>query len=62
MKKLLSISFLAPLAAAALLAGCTVGVGGPYPGRYPDRYPDRDPNGAMGTTTASTSCAAPWRA
>ena len=48
MKRLLSLSFLAPLAAAALLAGCTVGVGGPYPGRYPDRYPDRDPNGAYG--------------
>jgi len=44
MKRLLSISVLAPLAAAALLAGCTVGVGGPYPGRYPDR----DPNGAYG--------------
>ena len=48
MKRLLSISFLAPLAAAALLAGCTVGVGGSYPGRYPDRYPDRDPNGVYG--------------
>ncbi|HTG36945.1 MAG TPA: DUF5666 domain-containing protein [Thermoanaerobaculia bacterium] len=48
MKRLLSISFLAPLAAAALLAGCTVGVGGSYPGRYPDRYPDRDPDRAYG--------------
>jgi hypothetical protein len=44
MKRHLSISFLAPLAAAALLAGCTVGIGGSYPGRYPDR----DPNGAYG--------------
>lgn len=53
MKRLLSISFLAPLVAAALLAGCgSVGIGDPYPGRYPDRYPDqypdRDPNGAYG--------------
>jgi hypothetical protein len=49
MKRLLSIGFLAPLAAAALLAGCgSVGIGDPYPGRYPDRYPDRDPNGAYG--------------
>jgi hypothetical protein len=45
MKKLLSISFLAPLAAAVLLAGCgSVGIGDPYP----NRYPDRDPNGAYG--------------
>ena len=45
MKRLFSISFLAPLAAAALLAGCgSVGIGDPYP----DRYPDRDPNGAYG--------------
>jgi hypothetical protein len=48
MKRLLSISFLAPLVAAALLAGCgSVGIGDPYPGRYPDRS-DRDPNGAYG--------------
>jgi hypothetical protein len=44
MKRLLSISFLAPFVAAALLAGCTVGIGGSYPGSYPDR----DPNGAYG--------------
>jgi hypothetical protein len=44
MKRLLSIRFLAPLTAAALLAGCTVGIGG----SYPNRYPDRDPNGAYG--------------
>jgi hypothetical protein len=53
MKRFLSISFLAPLVAAALLAGCgSVGIGDSYPGRYPDRspgqYPDRDPNGAYG--------------
>ena len=49
MKRLFSISFLAPLAAAALLAGCgSVGIGDPYPSRYPDRYPDRDPNGVYG--------------
>jgi hypothetical protein len=45
MKRLLSISFLTPLVAAALLAGCgSVGIGDPYPGRYPDR----DPEGVYG--------------